>query len=74
MSATTERIFSGIQPTGRKHLGNYIGAIRQYVAGHLELVEGAIREVHAEPLEPQPRAECTRRLRASIPFGADRGR
>lgn len=27
------RIFSGIQPTGRKHLGNYIGAIQQYVAG-----------------------------------------
>jgi tryptophanyl-tRNA synthetase len=27
------RIFSGIQPTGRKHLGNYIGAIRQYVDG-----------------------------------------
>ena len=26
-------IFSGIQPTGRKHLGNYIGAIRQYVDG-----------------------------------------
>ena len=24
-------IFSGIQPTGRKHLGNYIGAIRQFV-------------------------------------------
>jgi tryptophanyl-tRNA synthetase len=27
------RIFSGIQPTGAKHLGNYIGAITQYVAG-----------------------------------------
>jgi tryptophanyl-tRNA synthetase len=27
------RIFSGIQPTGRKHLGNYIGAIRSYVEG-----------------------------------------
>jgi tryptophanyl-tRNA synthetase len=27
------RIFSGIQPTGRKHLGNYIGAMRQYVEG-----------------------------------------
>jgi tryptophanyl-tRNA synthetase len=27
------RIFSGIQPTGRKHLGNYIGGITQYVAG-----------------------------------------
>jgi len=27
------RIFSGIQPTGRKHLGNYLGAIAQYVIG-----------------------------------------
>jgi tryptophanyl-tRNA synthetase len=27
------RIFSGIQPTGRKHLGNYIGAIRGYLEG-----------------------------------------
>ncbi len=27
------KIFSGIQPTGRKHLGNYIGAISQYVEG-----------------------------------------
>jgi tryptophanyl-tRNA synthetase len=27
------RIFSGIQPTGSKHLGNYIGAIRHYVEG-----------------------------------------
>ena len=26
------RVFSGIQPTGTKHLGNYIGAIRHYVA------------------------------------------
>jgi tryptophanyl-tRNA synthetase len=26
------RIFSGIQPTGRKHLGNYIGAIAQYIS------------------------------------------
>ena len=27
------RIFSGIQPTGRKHLGNLLGAIVQYVEG-----------------------------------------
>ncbi|MDQ3609417.1 MAG: tryptophan--tRNA ligase [Actinomycetota bacterium] len=27
------RIFSGIQPTGRKHLGNYLGAIVRYVEG-----------------------------------------
>jgi tryptophanyl-tRNA synthetase len=26
------RIFSGIQPTGTKHLGNYVGAIRQFVS------------------------------------------
>src|SRR5262245_53041518 len=26
-------IFSGIQPTGRKHIGNYIGAIRGYLDG-----------------------------------------
>ena len=33
LRALRMRIFSGIQPTGRKHLGNYIGAIRQYVEG-----------------------------------------
>jgi tryptophanyl-tRNA synthetase len=32
-TARRVRIFSGIQPTGQKHLGNYIGAIRQYVEG-----------------------------------------
>jgi tryptophanyl-tRNA synthetase len=26
-------VFSGIQPTGAKHLGNYIGGLLQYVAG-----------------------------------------
>ena len=26
------RVFSGIQPTGAKHLGNYIGGFRQYVS------------------------------------------
>jgi tryptophanyl-tRNA synthetase len=26
------RVFSGIQPTGAKHIGNYIGGMRQYVA------------------------------------------
>jgi tryptophanyl-tRNA synthetase len=33
MTSAKPIIFSGIQPTGRKHLGNYIGAIRQYVEG-----------------------------------------
>ena len=30
------RIFSGIQPTGAKHLGNYSGGFRQYVATQAE--------------------------------------
>ncbi len=49
------RIFSGIQPTGRKHLGNYIGAIAQYVAGQ-ERGEGiyCVVDLHAltVPYEP----------------------
>ena len=28
---TTKRVFSGIQPTGESHLGNYLGAISNYV-------------------------------------------
>ncbi len=49
------RIFSGIQPTGRKHLGNYIGAIVQYVAGQ-DRGEGiyCVVDLHAltVPYEP----------------------
>jgi tryptophanyl-tRNA synthetase len=42
------RIFSGIQPTGRKHLGNYLGAIRHYV-DYQEQGEGiyCIVDLHA---------------------------
>ena len=36
------RVFSGIQPTGRKHLGNLLGAIRYYVADQEELGGEAI--------------------------------
>jgi tryptophanyl-tRNA synthetase len=59
-------IFSGIQPTGRKHLGNYIGAIRQYVEGQ-ERGEPAIFcivDLHAlsvpyEPAELRERVNDT---------------
>jgi tryptophanyl-tRNA synthetase len=49
------RIFSGIQPTGRKHLGNYIGAIRQYVSGQ-ERGEGlyCIVDLHATTVAYEP--------------------
>ncbi|MFN2615564.1 MAG: tryptophan--tRNA ligase [Thermoleophilaceae bacterium] len=52
------RIFSGIQPTGRKHLGNYIGAIRQYVEGQ-ERGDPAIYcivDLHATSVKYEPAA------------------
>jgi tryptophanyl-tRNA synthetase len=56
------RIFSGIQPTGRKHLGNYIGAIAQYVAGQ-DRGEGiyCIVDLHAITVPYDP-AELRERL------------
>ncbi|MDJ0613398.1 MAG: tryptophan--tRNA ligase [Rhizobiaceae bacterium] len=32
MAQPTNRVFSGVQPTGNLHLGNYLGAIRKFVA------------------------------------------
>lgn len=32
MSQPKNRVFSGVQPTGNLHLGNYLGAIRKFVA------------------------------------------
>src|SRR3954447_5144042 len=56
------RIFSGIQPTGRKHLGNYIGAIRHYVEGQ-ERGEAlyCIVDLHALTVPYEP-AELRERL------------
>jgi tryptophanyl-tRNA synthetase len=56
------RIFSGIQPTGRKHLGNYIGAISQYVAAQ-ERGEAifCIVDLHAITVPYEP-AELRERL------------
>ncbi len=31
-----KRVFSGVQPTGNIHLGNYLGAIRNWVAAQTE--------------------------------------
>jgi tryptophanyl-tRNA synthetase len=49
-------IFSGIQPTGRKHLGNYIGAIRQYVEGQdrADLSIYCIVDLHAITVDYDP--------------------
>jgi tryptophanyl-tRNA synthetase len=61
------RIFSGIQPTGRKHLGNYIGAIRHYVAGQERAAQTGdeaifcIVDLHATTVPYDP-AELRERL------------
>src|ERR671939_560208 len=31
MATFKERVFSGVQPTGNLHLGNYLGAIQRFV-------------------------------------------
>jgi tryptophanyl-tRNA synthetase len=56
------RIFSGIQPTGTKHLGNYIGAIAQYVTAQ-ERGEAlfCIVDLHATTVSYEP-AELRRSL------------
>jgi tryptophanyl-tRNA synthetase len=72
-------IFSGIQPTGRKHLGNYIGAIQQYVAGQ-DYGDPAIYcvvDMHAvtvdyDPLELRQRVYDTTAI--LIAAGLDPGR
>jgi tryptophanyl-tRNA synthetase len=52
------RIFSGIQPTGRKHLGNYIGAMRQYVEGQerADLAIYCVVDLHATSVEYDAKA------------------
>lgn len=55
------RIFSGIQPTGRKHLGNFVGAIQQYVEGQQRAVDHGdvaiycIVDLHATTVAYEPR-------------------
>jgi tryptophanyl-tRNA synthetase len=61
-----KRIFSGIQPTGQKHLGNYIGAIRQFVEGQENAVSRdaaiyCIVDLHAITVDYDP-AELRERV------------
>src|SRR5580704_3035900 len=62
VSLSDVRILSGIQPTGSKHLGNYVGAILQYVAGQ-ERGEAlyCIVDLHALTVSYEP-AELRRSL------------
>jgi tryptophanyl-tRNA synthetase len=63
------RIFSGIQPTGAKHFGNYSGAFRQYVQTQ-ELGEAffCIVDLHSLTVayEPEELRETTLDLAAML--------
>lgn len=60
----TTRVFSGIQPTGEMHLGNYLGAVRHWVADQIEHdALFCVVDLHAMtvPYEPAELAQRTRR-------------
>jgi len=60
-----KRIFSGIQPTGNVHLGNYLGALRNWVSLQHEYESFfCIVNLHAitSPQDPKLLAEKTREL------------
>lgn len=64
-----KRVLSGIQPTGNLHLGNYLGAIRQWVEGQGEKENFiCIVDLHAITLWQDPPTLCrnTRRLAALL--------
>lgn len=50
------RILSGIQPSGTPHLGNYLGAIRQWVDSQNADATFCVVDLHALTLEIEPSA------------------
>lgn len=68
------RIVSGIQPTGNLHLGNYLGAIRNWVRMQDELVEGGgqalyfLADLHAisQPHVPAELKQNTLEMTAAL--------
>jgi tryptophanyl-tRNA synthetase len=70
----TMRVVSGIQPTGRPHLGNYLGAIRNYVrlqedaerAGGQCLIFLADLHAISQPHDPAELTSSTRELVATL--------
>ncbi len=64
-----ERVFSGVQPTGALHLGNYLGALKKFVA----LQEShdcifCVVDLHAItiPQDPKTLADNTRKITAAF--------
>ena len=71
----TSLVFSGMQPTGNLHLGNYLGAIRNWLKLQTEYrCLYCIVDLHAMTMdfEPQQLARSTREVAAAyIASGVD---
>src|SRR4051812_16970021 len=71
----SKRIFSGVQPSGSVHLGNYLGALRNWVALQHEYESFfCIVNLHAitNPQDPKLLAQKTRDLaRVYLAVGID---
>ena len=68
-SATKPRVFSGIQPSGALHLGNYLGAIKRWVEDQDRYDNiYCIVDLHAitVPQDPAKLREATRELAACL--------
>lgn len=64
-----DRVFSGVQPTGSLHLGNYLGALKKFAAlQHDHDCLFCIVDLHAitMPQEPGKLADQTRHIAASF--------
>ncbi len=69
MDQSTRRVFSGIQPTGNVHLGNYLGAIKGWVARQSEKINYfCIVDLHSltVPQDPADLRFQTRSLAAML--------
>ena len=66
----TPRVFSGIQPTGNLHLGNYLGALKRFVDSQEEGISSifCMVDLHAITVwqEPQDLRHATRELAAGF--------
>ena len=75
MAEFTQRVFSGVQPSGNLHLGNYLGAVRRWV----ELQDRypcifCVVDLHAITVYQEPKAleHATREVAAAyIAAGID---
>jgi len=69
------RVFSGIQPTGEVHLGNYLGAVRRWVdAQHTDEAIHCIVDLHALTIPQDPnelRAKIVEHTQVLVAAGLD---